>query len=130
MNTKASDIEIYLANTAVDQCTEWLKTKFDSLEKRAKVKGMPKKAQPFTATWQESTFLVVIIEQVTPGFTSVWLNCMELPWEDDKQCALDAAIDLKTAVRITAGGWQQQDDPDSWLEISETGDVQTIQWQT
>ena len=130
MNAKATDIEIYLADTTAERCTDWLSTQFGTLTPRPRVKGMPKKALPFTAVWQQQSFLVLIFEQVLPGYTSIWLNCSRLPWPDDQHCALAAAKALRTQVRITAGGWQQQDDTDAWLEISPDGQVTTIQWQT
>ena len=130
MNNNAQDIEIYLAATNSDACIGWLKQHLDSLTTRPKTKGMPKKAQAFTAQWQNKDFLVLVFENVISGYTSVWLDSSELPWADDESCAKQAASELNTSVRVTAGGWQQNDDPDAWMEITPDGNSQQIIWKT
>jgi hypothetical protein len=126
----AQDIEIYLAQTDCDTCIEWLQQHLDAITTRKKTKGMPKKAQAFTAHWNDRVFLILIYEQVVPGYTSIWLDSPDLPWDGDESCARQAAHELNTSARITAGGWQQSDDPDAWLEITADGNSQQVIWKT
>ncbi len=130
MNNNARDVEIYLENTSAETCFVWLNEQFDALTLRPKTKGIPKKAQLYSAQWHESSFLVLIYENVITGYTSIWIDSSNLPWNDDEDCGKAAASALNTNVRITAGGWQQNDEPDLWLEITPAGDSQRITWKT
>jgi hypothetical protein len=128
--TKAPDIEIYVDSLSLDDATEWLKLQFEHVAPIKKKKGMPKPAFPFTVTWEQSSFLVVIFERVVPGYTSLWFDSQALPWADDLECAIAVAKQLNKSVRVTAGGWDQTADPDAWTEVSPDGSQKSLIWKT
>ena len=128
--SNAPDIEIYIQDLSADRAIAWLESVFNDVQVAAKKKGMPKKAQPLSVSWQGATVPVVVFEDVVPGFTSVWLDSPSLPWPDDQSCAINAAQFLTLAVRITAGSWQQDASGDAWIEILPNGSQQEISWQT
>ena len=126
----AQDIEIYLENLAVTDASAWVNSVLDSLTSTGKKKGMPKQAHSYTATWQDQSFLVVIFVDVVPGYTSIWFDNPVLPWENDEHCASAAAKALGKKARVTSGGWNQQADPDEWIEIDGEGNSSTLIWKT
>lgn len=125
-----TDIEIYVNRLDYDEAIAWLTAAFDRVSARPKKKGMPKKAFPVTIEWQQSEFLCVIFEEVVPGYTSIWFDHNNLPWPSDEACAKEAAIFLSKPVRVTAGGWAPDTDPDAWIEIHEDGRTESIIWKT
>ena len=128
--TQAMDIEVYVQSLPQPNAVEWLQSVFPVVEPQKKRKGMPKGAFPTKVRWQENEFLVIIFENVIPGYTSIWLDSSTLPWEDDEQCGLELAKALNKNVRVTAGGWQQNADPDAWLELTPDGAKNPIIWKT
>jgi hypothetical protein len=125
-----TDIEIYVSNLSQAQALQWLEKEFGTLNPLRKRKGMPKKAQLFEANWRAKAFQIMIFEEVIPSYTSIWLDQTDLPWEDDSACAQVAAKFFNSAVRVTAGGWQDKADPDAWLEFLPDGTSQTLIWKT
>lgn len=126
----APDIEIYLKAVSVDDLEPWLTKQLDDLTPTKRVAGMPKQARPFQGLWEGERFTILIIEKVVDGFTSLWLNNPDLPWRDDRECALAAAAYFNCEVRIAAGGWQEGAEPDAWVSIQPDGAERDIHWQT
>lgn len=125
----ANDIEIYIANLTIEQAVEWLKGYFPTISLANKSKGMPKLAQPIQIEVDQAIISGIIFEKASQNFTSIWFNSTALPWPDDQSFAFVAAAELNREVRITAGGWQQNDDPDAWVSIQPNGTETTIRWQ-
>lgn len=128
--SNAPDIEIYLEKVKYEQVLPWLENVFDELTLLKKKKGMPKNAQPVSLLWQGSKIFSVVFENVVPGYTSVWMDSRELPWENDQQCAEKAAEFFNCKVRFVTDSWQQQQDPDAWIQIDENGELSEITWKT
>lgn len=127
--TQAQDIEIYVSKLARDEAESWLTGQFESLVPEKKKKGMPKTASLYRATWQNQSFPIIVFEHAAPGYTSLWFDHSELPWADDRECALVAAKHFQRNVRITAGGWENGADPDAWVEIDADGIEKEITWK-
>lgn len=125
----ATDIEIYIANLTTEQAVEWLQPHFSSMALTKKTKGMPKAAQPFQVEFNQQVINGIIFEKASQNFTSIWFNSIALPWSDDKSFAIAAAAALNREARITAGGWQQNDDPDAWISVQPNGTETLIRWQ-
>jgi hypothetical protein len=128
--SNAQDIEIYAENLPVTVASKWISSVLGDLTASKKKKGMPKRAHPFSATWNDQTFMVVVFVDVVPGYTSIWFDNPTLPWENDEQCAIDAAKALQLKTRVTAGGWDQEADPDAWIEIDAQGNKTPLIWKT
>lgn len=128
--TEASDVEIYVANLGAAPLKAWLCEQLDGVQALKHTKGIPKNAMPLEGEWKGNRFTIIILERVVDGFTSLWLNSRELPWRDDKDCGQAAARYFNREVRVAAGGWQEQDDPDAWISISPQGEETDIKWKT
>ncbi|WP_108124615.1 hypothetical protein [Saccharospirillum mangrovi] len=126
----APDIEIYLRGVSVDALEPWLADQLDDLTPSKRVSGMPKNSRPFQGVWEGERFMVLVVEKVADGFTSLWLNHTELPWRDDLECAQSAAAFFNCEARIAAGGWQEGSDPDAWLSIQPDGRQSELKWHT
>lgn len=128
--TIATDVEIYIAQLTAADLQPWLEERLEALTPQRKRKGMPKNALLYEGVWQGEGFTVIIMDKVMDGFTSVWLNSPNLPWQDDADCARDAVAYFNHEARIAAGGWQEKDDPDAWIRITADGRETPIQWKT
>lgn len=126
----ATDIEIYIADQDADSVRAWLSGTLDTVLPQMRRPGMPKNAFPFEGEWQGHRFHGMILEKVVGRFTSLWLDSRQLPWRDDPDCGHAAAAHFNKEVRISAGGWQEQDDPDAWISIDPDGNEREIQWKT
>ena len=127
---KAPDLEIYVAGINVEQSLEWLNQLFTQVTKTKKMKGMPKQAFPFSFEYENVSYEGIIYDRVADGFTSIWLNSQNLPWQDDLEWANLAAKTLGKEVRVTAGGWDQNQDPDAWMSVSPDSTTTQIIWKT
>lgn len=128
--TQASDVEIYIAAVKGPALAEWLASELDQLEPLPRQQGMMKNATCFRGTYQNERFTVMILEKVIGSFSSLWIDSTQSPWPDDLSCARAASAHFQKEVRIAAGAWQENDDPDAWLSISPDGSENAIQWQT
>lgn len=127
---KAPDLEIYVADINVEQSLEWLSQLFTQVAKTKKVKGMPKQAFPFNFEHDGKGYDGIIYDRVADGFTSIWLNSQDLPWQDDLAWGAVAAKALNKEVRVTAGGWDQNQDADAWISIKPDASTTQIIWKT
>ncbi|MFQ3230425.1 hypothetical protein [Reinekea sp.] len=127
---KPPDLEIYIADINVEQSLEWLSQLFTQVTKTKKVKGMPKQAFPFNFEHENKRYEGIIYDRVADGFTSIWLNSHELPWQDDLTWGKVAAQTLSKEVRVTAGGWDQSQDADAWVSIAPDASITQIIWKT
>lgn len=120
------DIEIYLQHTSRDAVIAWLAARFPA---SANTPPRPAGKKQWRLVLQdgEQQIPVLIIEEASPGFTSVWFNSPHTPWPDDMVCAREAHAHFHTEVRATAGSWQEGDDPDLWWRIDDQGEG-LMQW--
>ena len=128
--TRAPDLEIYVDQIDVEQSITWLSQLFSKVAKTKKVKGMPKQSFPFVFEHDHQQYEGVIYDKVSDGFTSIWLNSDQLPWQDDLALAKLAAEQLSKEVRVTQGGWGPEDNPDAWLRILPDGSTSEIIWKS
>jgi hypothetical protein len=121
---RPQDIEIYIAATPAAEALAWLATRFPDHEP-------PRPAGK--RQWQqrlhhgEAVVQVLVIEDASPGFTSVWFNSPDTPWSSDMDCAREAFSHFGREVRATAGTWKEDADPDEWWCLSASGE-RLIQW--
>lgn len=121
------DFEIYIHKATLDDVSAWLTSLFPGLEKTT---GDKTKTHRFKAHWNNELLPITVIERAAkPGFTSVWFDSGNTPWESDKACALAAFAALQKPVRCNPAFWQEGDDPDLWLEINAEGE-QSVIWRT
>ena len=125
-----ADIEIYVANMSASMAVEWLTQVLDQATPAPKKKGMPKNATLLNALWQQHRFSIMIMEDAVKGYTSLWFDSAILPWPNDTECAKQAAAYFNKGVRVTAGGWEDNADPDAWIDVSPRGELTTIIWKT
>jgi hypothetical protein len=122
--SQPQDIEIYLAATPAADALAWLAGRFPEHDK-------PRPAGK--RQWQqhvrhgEVSIPVLVIEEASPGFTSVWFNSPTTPWASDADCAREAFAHFGREVRATAGTWKEDADPDEWWSIGPTGE-RFVQW--
>ncbi len=126
----APDVEIYVANINTEAAQKWLNSVFQVVAVMPKRKGMPKNATSFKVSWERNEFTVMVFEQAVKGYTSLWFDSPRLPWNNDSECATQAAAFYNKGVRVTAGGWEDTADPDAWIEVSPNGDVKQLIWKT
>jgi len=122
------DLEVYVASKSLEPIIQWLSDYFDQLTP-FKRRGMPKNAQSFQAQKGDQQWPVILMENVVPGFSSVWIDSPNAPWPDDQTLARALFASLNLEVRATAGGWQTGDEPDKWWCINEDGEAE-IHWKS
>ncbi|MHA7879370.1 MAG: hypothetical protein ACX931_06255 [Saccharospirillum sp.] len=128
--TDASDVEIYIADVQTRTVEQWLSDQLHQFTALPRQKGMMKNATCYQGVFNDTPFTVMILERVIASFTSVWIDSNASPWPDDKSCARAAAAHFQKDVRIAAGLWQENDDPDAWISVAPDGTESAIRWQT
>lgn len=115
------DIEIYLQATDSTAIRDWLAQRLAQATPPA-WRPAGKKQWKTTIAHEGQHIPVLVIEDASPGFVSVWLDSPHTPWASDRDFARDAFSTLGGVIRATAGSWQEGDDPDLWWEISAAGE--------
>ncbi|MDP2228541.1 MAG: hypothetical protein Q8J78_13815 [Moraxellaceae bacterium] len=115
------DIEIYLHAVPADAIRDWLTLRFPA-EAALPWRPAGKRQWRSKVMHEGQTLPVLVIEEASAGFTSVWFDSAHSPWADDHACAREAFAHFQTPVRATPGSWQEGDDPDLWWEISASGE--------
>ncbi len=118
------DIEIYLHDTPAKAVLEWLQQRFPH---SASAKPLGKHQWQLNAQYNTQALPILIIENASIGFTSLWIDSDASPWPDDQACAREAYQFFQKEIRATPGSWKEGDDPDLWWSISATGET-LIQW--
>lgn len=127
-----TDIEIYIKAATPEAIQEWLSLITLSLD----AKSFSPKRQAYWATMQSldetideasKEFEIIVLSSVQNNYSSIWFNSAKTPWANDKACAKQAFDHFKSAVRCTASGWQEGDQPDQWLHIDDSGE-EVIDW--
>lgn len=123
----AHDIEIYLQDTTSEAILAWLASRFpDAGGKGPKPAG--KKQWRLQVQHGDHAIPVLVIEEASPGFASVWFDSAHTPWDSDMACAREAHAHFGTEIRATPGSWQEGDDPDLWWHINAKGEG-LLHWQ-
>lgn len=121
------DIEIYLQALPASHIVSWLQQRFPAACSAARPAG--KKQWQLRIQHQGHAIPVLIIEEASPGFTSLWFDSAHTPWPDDMACAREAFAHFACEIRATPGSWQEGDDPDRWWRIHGGGE-DFVQWPT
>lgn len=120
------DLEIYIASRELNNIELWLTNAFDQFT----ITKKGKKGFHFNGIYQAQTCSgMVVLNAGNSGYTSVWTENRNTPWENDVMMGRAAQQALNTTVRCIESAWEKGDDPDQWLEISNDGE-QVIQWVT
>ncbi len=123
--TIPSDIEVYIKSASKTDITNWLSDRFSRFSETKSNKRMVVGVVPY----QDLELNITVLENVVPGFSSLWVNSSASPWKSDQELARDVFKDTKLEVRCTAGSWENEQDPDLWWCISENGEQEII-WKT
>lgn len=126
--TPTPDVEIYVACKDQTAIVDWLQSQFSELQPR-KVRGMPKNSYGYQVLSGDRWLPVVIIEKVVPGFCSLWFDTDQSPWQNDAELAQQFHQHTGLEVRYSAGGWQEGDDPDAWIVVTDQGS-EPITWKS
>lgn len=118
-----NDIEIYLRDTSDADICQWLHGVFGNAP-TAQSGG--RAARRYRIVAGEVVINLLLVQQ--GSWTSVWFDSARTPWANDLECAQDAVVKLGQTARCTDGGWQEGDDPDRFLEVTEDG-VSTVIWR-
>jgi hypothetical protein len=87
-------IEIYVRDLSEEEAVTWLRTVFDSLERRDDALVLT-----YVGIHEGATVPVQIAEGVENGpYTSLWFNAPEMPWDTATACARDAHEGLDREV--------------------------------
>lgn len=123
-DTLPQDIEIYVANTPGKAVLDWLKARFPD---QGAARPAGKRQWRQLIKYQNHEISVLVIEEASPGFTSVWFDSPHSPWATDLECAREASAHFQQEVRVTAGSWDESADPDAWISLTASGES-VIQW--
>lgn len=118
---RSPDIEVYLQSADSTPLKHWLDQRFPESAPAA-WRPAGKRQTKATLRHEGQPVPVLLIEDASPGFLSVWFDSPHTPWANDHACARDMFASLGGIIRATAGSWQEGDDPDRWWEISNTGE--------
>lgn len=118
---KSPDIEIYVQSTDTSAVQAWLGQRFPQ---KTPLAWRPAGKRQWRSKLDHDghTIPVLVIEEASHGFISIWLDSPHTPWVDDKECAREVFVALGCPVRATAGSWHEGDDPDLWWEFNQTGE--------
>lgn len=118
---RSPDIEIYLQPADVARVQQWLDQRFP-LSAPATWRPAGKRQLRTVLQHDGKPVPVLIIEEASPGFMSVWFDSPDTPWANDRDCAREMFTALGGIIRATAGSWHEGDDPDLWWEINASGE--------
>ncbi len=121
-----ADIEIYLANTELGDIISWLKHRFLSVALDTQATDSAT-THHFLAKTETTNVNITIVERILDGYSSVFFDSPNTPWEVDLDCARDAHRHLQVEVRCCAGSWSPEQNPDEWLTICQEGET-VITW--
>ncbi len=119
MSPIAPDREIYIANSQLPELRAWLEQRL-GLPLLSKPAG--KRQWRLQFSYEGHTLPVLLIEEASPGFSSLWIDSPHSPWADDQALAREAWAHFGQEVRAIAGSWQEDADPDEWWRINAEGE--------
>ena len=114
------DIEIYIKCkdlTKIQHCLEQI------FEQSLTFHSAP----PFQRT-DIGNIPVKVYLNVKSGFSSIWFDSEQTPWETDLDCAVAIQHQSGMLCRCVKAGWidGEEEDPDLWLEINKQGHKELI----
>lgn len=116
-----TDIEIYLFKPELSDIINWLKKRFLLLLPGTKVTEYST-TYHFLAKTETESIRIVIIEKILDGYSSIFFDSPDTPWETDLDCARDAFRHFRVEVRCCANSWSAEQNPDEWLSICQEGE--------
>ena len=119
------DLEIYAKDITFKAIDDWLKQRFNQVERTETV---TKKTEA-RSYWVVDGAEVVAFGNAIGKFTSIWLKKNTSPWNTDLDCARDACEVLDTEIRCSNSGWEEGQGPESqWWRITKTEGEMLIDW--
>lgn len=119
------DIEIYLKAVDAEHILQWLQERLGRCET---LKQNERITQAKLTAMSTTPAPVLIVTKAQGIFTSLLIESDQTPWPTDLDCAREAHTYFSTEIRCNAGGWNEGDEPDEWLSVSDLGE-QTITWR-
>lgn len=120
------DLEVYVEGEPLEALQEWLMAALPGSELR----NTSKKGFRINGLYNNAATPITVVKNAgNTGFTSVWIQSLNAPWDNDISLAKQLHKDLKVTVRCNASPWQNGDDPDEWYEISSKGES-SVHWPT
>lgn len=124
MMERFPDIEVYLAQVALDDLNAWLHSALNAAPLSPAGKGKWKTR----GQYQGDCVPVLLVDKAADGFASLWFDSPHTPWLTDQECAQHAAEALQVEVRCSLGGWSPGDDPDRFWQVLPGGQEGAIEW--
>ncbi|WP_199287812.1 hypothetical protein [Kushneria phosphatilytica] len=119
------DIEIYLQCHDIDTIARWLS---EALGGPVDFRPAGRNRWRCRISSQDTTIPVLLIDNATEDFASLWFDSDATPWPRDVDCARQASQALNCKVRCSLGSWQPGDDPDRFLQVNADGEEHVIDW--
>lgn len=120
------DLEIYVEGEPLSAIKSWLLETFPG----SRISRESKKGFRFAGVYQNQPTPITVVKNAgQTGFTSVWVQNRNTPWNNDLEMGRAAFQALGITVRCIESAWQKGDDPDLWYEFSRQGE-HTITWKT
>ena len=116
-----TDIEIYLFKKELSDIISWLKKRFILLIHGKEVTEYST-TYHFLAKTETESIRIVIIEKILDGYSSIFFDSPDPPWQTDLDCARDAFRHFRVEVRCCANSWSAEQNPDEWLSICQEGE--------
>lgn len=124
--THLGDLEIYIECNDLDALVNWLKGSMTGFEE---VRRSKRGCKFRCGSEKASQNGMIVLNAGRTGYSSVWIDGKDTPWQDDIAMGRSAFTTLNATVRCVESAWSKGDDPDQWLQISKDGE-QIIQWIT
>jgi len=119
------DLEIYAKDITFKQVEDWLKTRFESVERTQVVTKKSEARLHLTVDDME----VLIFGNAIGKYSSLWFKQNQTPWNNDLDLAHEAAKELATQVRCSNSGWQEGQGPESqWWRVVDGEEDMLIEW--
>lgn len=128
MNTATPDIEVYILKCSQEEILLWLRSRFPTSPDFPILKKKPAQLR-IRIQHEDKMIPVLIIENASDGFASIWFDSADTPWGNDQVCAQELANYFNKTVRVTSGSWTEDSDPDLWWQL-ENGKESYIHWPT
>ena len=120
------DVEIYAKRVAISDVIEWI-SRYFSIDEQKIVSSTLK----LKLTREGSVLTCTIAENVAKGgYTSIWFDSSNTPWQTDEQCAQEAYDHFQVEIRCSVSGWTpESEDSGGWDRFTENGKT-VVNWLT
>ena len=109
------DIEIYIKTKDINKIRSSLQALFKQ--------DVEFTSQPPFECAQINNIPIKVYLNVKSGFSSIWFDSPDSPWDNDLHCAMAIQQQSGLICRCVKASWveNEQEDPDLWLEINNQG---------